>query len=203
MRGLFLTAVLFVLASAAAGDDDVRRFIWEQGNAQAASAWSPAEFREAEKSYLRLVNDGMTSPEVYLNLGAIAVLARDSVTARRAFLAAERITGTTPEIEAGLAAVRRLGQEPAQDWKRLVFKWHYALPYQTRLDFAVYGWCFFWGLLCIYRLYRNFWTGSLVWLSVFAGFLFTVSAAMTFSESRRGGEWVLPEPVHQQQEENK
>lgn len=200
MRGLFLTAAFFVLASAAVGDDDVRRFIWEQGNAQAASAWSPAEFREAEKNYLRLVNDGMTSPEVYLNLGAAAILARDAITARRAFLAAERITGTTPEIETGLAAARRLAQEPVQDWKRIVFKWHYALPHQTRLDFAVYGWCLFWGLLCVYRLHRNFWTGSLVWLSVFAGFLFSVSAGVTFSESHRGGEWMLPEPVPQQEE---
>lgn len=200
MHGLFLIASFLVLACGASADDDVRRFIWDQGNAQAASAWSPAEFREAEKNYLRLVNDGVTSPEVYLNLGAVAVLARDSVTARRAFLAAERITGTTPEIETGLAAVRRLAQEPVQDWKRIVFKWHYALSYQTRIDFAVYGWCFFWGLLCVYRLQRNFWTGSFVWLSVFAGFLFTVSAAMTFSESRRGGEWVLPAPVQQQEE---
>lgn len=200
MRGLFSAAMLFILVFRAEADDDVRRFIWAQAGAQAASAWSPAEFREAEKSYLRLIKEGLKLPEVYLNLGAVAVLAGDPITARRAFLAAERITGTTPEIETGLIAVRRLGQERAQDWKRIVFKWHYALSYQTRLTCAVCGWCLFWGLLMVHRLQRRFWTGSLVWLSVFAGFLFAVSAGLTFSETTRDGEWVLPEPVHQQEE---
>ncbi len=148
-----LLAVFFLSAPLFA-DDAARAFLWEQANAQAASAAKPEEYLKAANTYNRLVADGVRNGPLFLNLGSTLVMAGDGANAAAAFARAERHLGATPETRQGLAAALALrsGRSHADlPWARIAFFWHYAFPCPMRALSALGGWNLFW-LGVLFRL---------------------------------------------------
>jgi len=142
-----LLAVLLSLHLAASADDATRAFLWEQANAQAASAAKPDAYLKAANTYNRLVADGVCNGPLLINLGNALVLAGDGANAAAAFARAERYVGSTPETRQGLIAAAELqtGRKQADlPWARAAFFWHYALPCPLRALAALAGWNLFW-----------------------------------------------------------
>ena len=136
----------------ARADDATRAFLWEQANAQAASASKPEAYLKAANTYNRLVADGVCNGALFINLGNTLVMAGDGANAAAAFARAERYEGSTPESRQGLTAAAELqtGRKQADlPWFRAAFFWHYALPCPMRALAALGGWTLFWfGVLC-------------------------------------------------------
>jgi len=146
-----LAAVLsFVLLFSASlrGDDATRAFLWEQANAQAASAAKPEAYLKAANTYNRLVADGVCNASLFINLGNTLVMAGDGANAAAAFARAERYVGATPETRQGLTAATELqtGRKQADlPWFRTAFFWHYTFPCSMRAFVALCGWALFWA----------------------------------------------------------
>lgn len=145
-------AFISLVASPARADDATRAFLWDQANAQAATALKPDDYLKAANTYNRLVNDGVRNGALFANLGAALVLAGDGANAAAAFERAERYLGDTPETRQGLSAALALQTGRAQadlPWSRTAFFCHFAFPCQIRVLVALCGWCLFWlGVLC-------------------------------------------------------
>ncbi|MCL1920626.1 MAG: hypothetical protein FWG50_06035 [Kiritimatiellaeota bacterium] len=125
-----------------------RQFLWEQANAQAASAATPEDYAKAAATYERLVADGVVDAGLFVNLGNVWVLAGESVKATAAFARAERYRGSSPETRQGMLAAmaRQTGRAQADlPWSRTAFFWHYSLPCNARATVALYGWALFWA----------------------------------------------------------
>ena len=153
------TAALIILLSlalpsvaVAQADMATRQFLWEQANAQAAVAASPEDYAKAAATYTRLVADGAVNADLFINLGAVQVLAGDTLNATAAFERAERYRGSSPEIRQGLLAAR--GQADLS-WFRTAFFWHYSLPCNARALVALSGWALFWAGLFFRLLQRD------------------------------------------------
>ena len=194
-----LTIVLFVLSILLGGtlraDPSTRAFIWEQANAQAATATKPEDFLKAANTYNRLIADGVRNGSLFLNLGNALVMAGDGANAAAAFARAERHLGATPEIRQGLLAAIALQTGRQQNdlpWSRTAFFWHFAFPCQMRTLTALCGWSLFWlGLICRILFKRKaehsparslaetcMLTGGLI------AFVFTASTFMTLVQER-------------------
>ena len=159
--------VLLSLHLSALADDATRSFLWEQANAQAASAATPDAYLKAANTYNRLVTDGVCNGPLLINLGSALVMAGDGANAAAAFARAERYVGATPETRQGLIAAAELqtGRRQADlPWARAAFFWHFALPCPLRAIAALTGWCLF-------------------WLGVFSRILFRAHRAHTFFRS--------------------
>lgn len=133
-------------------------FLWEQANAQATSAATPADYLKAANTYNRLVADGVRNGPLFLNLGNVLVMAGDGPNAAAAFARAERHLGATPETRQGLAAALALqtGRAHADlPWHRTAFFWHYALSAPLRTLAALFGWNLLWLGLLLRRLLRG------------------------------------------------
>jgi len=149
---LSLAAVLTVCSlslspSVLLASNDVRAFIWEQANAQTASADTPEAYLKAANTYNRLVADGVCNGPLFLNLGNTLVMAGDGLNAAAAFARAERYLGATPETRQGISAALALqsGHTHADlPWSRTAFFWHYAFPCPVRVLAALGGWTLFW-----------------------------------------------------------
>lgn len=129
-----------------------RQFLWEQANAQAASAVKPEDYAKAAATYNRLLAEGVVTAPLLMNLGSAQVMAGDSAKAISVFSRAERYAGTTPEIRQGLLASlsKQTGQKQKElPWIRTAFFWHFSLPCQMRTEIALVGWLFFWGGLLV------------------------------------------------------
>jgi len=141
-------AVFFLLpAPFLRASENTRVFLWEQANAQVASAKTPAEYLKAANTYNRLVADGVRNGPLFLNLGSTLVMAGDGLNAEAAFARAERHLGATPETRQGIAASLALksGHTHADlPWSRTAFFWHYAFPCPMRVLAALGGWTLFW-----------------------------------------------------------
>ena len=155
-------SVLFVLCSLAfsiRADDTALTFLWEQANAQTASATKPEDYLKAAKTYTRLVANGVHNGPLFLNLGNTLVMAGDGANAAAAFARAERHLGATPETRQGLAAALALqtGRAYADlPWSRTAFFWHYVFPCPVRVLAALGGWTLFWlGVFCRILLKRR------------------------------------------------
>jgi len=143
---LFLLFLLPALSLRA--DETARTFLWEQANAQAASATKPEQYLKAANTYNRLVADGVRNGPLFLNLGNTLVMAGDGANAAAAFARAERHLGATPETRQGLAAALALqsGRTRADlPWSRTAFFWHFAFPCTMRVLTALGGWTLFWA----------------------------------------------------------
>ena len=155
---LAILLAAFALHASPSVASDANAFIWEQANAQAASAATPYDYLKAATTYNRLVADGARNGPLFMNLGSALVMAGDGANAAAAFARAERHLGTTPETRQGLAAALALqtGRTHVDlPWSRTAFFWHYAFPCTVRAYTALGGWTLFWlGVLC-YILLRN------------------------------------------------
>lgn len=135
-----------------------RQFLWEQANAQAASATRPEDYAKAAATYNRLLADGVVTAPVLMNLGSALVMAGETTKAMSVFSRAERYVGTTPEIRQGLLASlsKQSGQKQKElPWLRTAFFWHFSLPCQMRTRIALVGWMFFWGGLLVRLILRH------------------------------------------------
>lgn len=183
-----LTVILFALSLPVLADDSSRSFLWEQANAQAASAAKPEAYIKAANTYNRLVTDGVCNGALLVNLGNTLVMAGDGANAAAAFARAERYQGASPETRQGLAAAAELqnGHSQAElPWSRTAFFWHYALPCSMRALAALAGWTLFWfGVLVRILLKRSSAHTFLRSLSetcmLTGGLLATAFAASTF-----------------------
>jgi hypothetical protein len=200
VRGLLclLPIACCLLPLALRADDTSRAFLWEQANAQTASAAKPEAYLKAANTYNRLVADGVRNGPLFLNLGSTLTLAGDGANAAAAFARAERHLGATPETRQGLAAARALQTGSARvdlPWSRTAFFWHYAFPCPIRALAALGGWNLFWiGVLCRILLKRR--TGhaflrSLSETCMLTGGLFALvfaaSTLMTLAHERHDG----------------
>jgi hypothetical protein len=159
---LFISLVLFVVVSFFArplcAEYSTRQFLWEQANAQAASATKPEDYAKAAATYNRLQAEGVVTASLLMNLGSALVMAGESAKAVSAFSRAERYVGTTPEIRQGLLASisKQTGQKQKElPWIRTAFFWHFSLPCQMRTRIALVGWLFFWGGLLVRLMKRH------------------------------------------------
>lgn len=151
-----LTAVLLaasaLFSAALRAEDSARAFLWEQANAQAATASVPEDYLKAANTYSRLVAEGARNGPLFLNLGSALVMAGDGANAAAAFARAERHLGATPEARQGLAAAIALqsGREQSDlPWSRTAFFWHFGFPCPMRALTALGGWSLFWaGVIC-------------------------------------------------------
>ena len=197
-RGVFgLLAAALLLSETLWADPastSADRFIWEQANAQAASASKPEAYIESAKSYNRLVANGVKNGPLFLNLGSVLVMGGDGVNAIAAFNRAERYMGATPESRQGLAlalALKSGESHVALPWSRTAFFWHYLFPCQVRVLAMLCGWTLLWlGLFFLILLKRKrgmirrslaetcLVTGALVFL------VFGASVAVTWTQER-------------------
>jgi hypothetical protein len=152
LRCVLLAACGLLSTLSCLADDTSRAFLWEQANTQAAAAVKPDDYIKAANTYNRLVLDGARNGALFLNLGSTLVLAGDGANAAAAYARAERYLGATPETRQGLAAAAalQLGRARADPpWSRAAFFWHFALPCETRVWAALFGWALLWlGVLC-------------------------------------------------------
>jgi len=162
-------------------DYSTRQFLWEQGNAQAAVANKPEEFKKAAKTYERLLADGVVTAPLLLNLGSTYIMAGEPSKAMTTFLRAERYVGSTPEIQQGLLAAlaKQSGDQRKElPWIRTALFWHYSLPCQMRAWIALGAWTLFWLGLFLRLLMRRHNIHTLASLSetgMFVGGLLAVS----------------------------
>lgn len=181
-RGLILVAVICWLGKANAwAQNAAHQFIWEQANAQAATAVNPQDFLAAAQAYNRLINDGVVTAPLLLNLGSALLLAGDGHNAGAAFQRAERLMGATPESRQGLQAALALREGSSQaelPWFRTAFFWHFNMPLALRLKVALGGWLLLWlgvpGCLFWRRRARGLWGRSLSEALVVSGVLLTL-----------------------------
>lgn len=156
---LFITACLLLPAEAPSADESVRRFIWEQANAQAMNAAKPEDYLAAAATYNRLTAEGLHNGLLFINLGNALVMGGDGANAAAAFARAERYVGATPETRHGLAAALTLQSGRRQSdlpWSRVAFFWHYAFSCPVRAMAALAGWAVFWlGALLLILLRRG------------------------------------------------
>lgn len=130
-----------------AADDSSRTFLWEQANAQTASANTPAEYLKAANTYNRLIADGVHNGPLFINLANTLVMAGDGINAAAAYARAERHLGAIPETRHGILASLALqsGRSHADlPWSRTAFFWHFAFPCNVRVLAALAGWTLFW-----------------------------------------------------------
>lgn len=190
-----LLTVSFLLSLSLRADDAARAFIWDQANAQAASAAKPEDYLKAAASYNRLVADGVHNGPLFLNLGNTLVMAGDGANAAAAFARAERHLGATPETRQGLASALALQSGRAHadlPWVRTAFFWHYAFPCTVRTFTALGGWTLFWfGVFCrilLKRRKRHLFLRSLSETFMLTGgliaFVFAASTLMTLTHER-------------------
>lgn len=144
IRGLVFVFLIFLSAGGARGtmDADTRHFVWTQANTLAAHARTPAEYREAARTYLRLTDDGVCNPALLQNLGAVLVMAGNSPQAIQVFERCERLYGISPETEAGSRAafaLRPQNESRSLPWMRTVFYPHYRYACLDRIVVAGVG----------------------------------------------------------------
>lgn len=183
--GLFF---ILLFSCSLRGDDATRTFLWDQANAQAATAAKPEAYLKAATTYNRLVADGVCNGPLFINLGNTLVLAGDGANAAAAFERAERYVGTTPETRQGLTAATELqtGRKQADlPWFRTAFFWHYAFPCSMRTLVALCGWTLFWigvfgYILFSHRRAHSFLRSLSETCMLVGGLIAVVFAASTF-----------------------
>ena len=197
-RGTETVGLLLALAAGtlwAEGPSDAHRFLWDQANAQAATATTPEAYLKAAETYNRLVADGIGNGPLFLNLGNALVMAGDGLNAVAAYNRAERYMGATADTRQGLSAAIALqtGQSRAElPWSRTAFFWHYLFPCSVRVTAALCGWCLLWFGLFLKILLRKrgkptLWrslANTLLVTGALALVIFGASAAITWTHER-------------------
>lgn len=129
------------------------QFAWDRANASIAAAQTRDEFGAAAGYYRELVLDGVRNGPLFFNYGTALLKAGQAENASRAFLRAERYSGSDAEIRHNLLcaeAAAHAGEHPALPWYRLFLFWHYNLDLSTRLALA----CAAVSLLCLALAFR-------------------------------------------------
>ncbi len=146
------------LACVVVGANSADLFVWEQANTLAATASTQQEYVKVANIYNRLVLGGINNGTLFMNLGAVLVMAGDGINAEAAFKRAERYLGATPETRQGLKAALMLREGRASvdlPWSRTAFFWHYAFPCKVRAVTALGGWVLLWSGVLFHILARG------------------------------------------------
>ena len=194
----------------AAESDETHRFLWDQANAQAATASTPDAYLKAAETYNRLVAEGVGNGPLFLNLGNALVMAGDGLNAAAAYSRAERYMGATPDTRQGLAAALALqtGQSRVElPWSRTAFFWHYLFPCSVRVTAALCGWCLLWIGLFVRILLRGrsrqtLWRSladTLLVTGALALVIFGASVAVTWTHERHDAATWSERTFHSQQ----
>ena len=161
LRGSFLLFIAILLSAVSIpqsrADEATARFLWEQANANMASARAPEDYLDAARVYNRLVTDGARNGPLFFNLGTALLLAGDGPNAVAALQRAERYAGSTPEIRTNLKLARAVNARQAEaelPWQRVLFFWHYDLPARVRLVVVLAGWSILWAGVFLRQLTR-------------------------------------------------
>lgn len=128
-------------------------FLWEQANASLSRAATPADFLESARLYRSLLDRDPARPDILRNYGIALLLAERPDEALDAFLRAERLGGSSPDLlhdiraaYAARAAAVDPNAAPSADlpWTRALIPWHYSVPLRHRLLAAAVCWAVFW-----------------------------------------------------------
>lgn len=173
-----------------------QRFLWNQANAQMATAQTPAHFMAAAATYQRLVASGARNGPLFYNLGTAQLRAGQYDQAVGALLRAERYTGSNPEITQNLLiALARddKGAKVAMPWYRFPLFWHYGLSAELRAAMAAGAFAIACILLALWRLGSH--TARQIMFVAWVVFaLFASSVTTTFHQESRADRLRLQEP---------
>jgi hypothetical protein len=152
--GRLSLAVLFTcsLVSIADGQNDLRSsFILEQAYGQLSSAANPTQFLAAAHSYEHLIAGGYVNGPILYNTGTAYLLAGQYTEALHYLTRCERHMGSTWEVLRNREMALKHGSIQAADldWRSVVFFWHYATSYMTRLWTATLSFFFVWLILSL------------------------------------------------------
>ena len=119
------------------------------------TASKPAEFEQAAQALERLIRGGARNGTLFYDYGTMLLMANHPEEAYRAFLRAERYSGSNPQIRHNmLMALSKKGADitvARLPWYRIPLFWHYRLSGRTRLTVAAAAFL----ALCIAILLRR------------------------------------------------
>ena len=146
--------------TASAAPDRARSFLWQQAQAEMASAKTAGDFLRAARVYREVIDGERLSGGVLYNYGTALLLADLPKAAMDAFARAEALDGASPELEnnldLALIAVRQATEgDPEQTWQggagrsalpwyRVPLFWHYRAPVAVRMDALILAWWVLW-----------------------------------------------------------
>ena len=203
LKTLFI-ALMFLCASAHADN-----FLWNQANARMGTASAPHEFAEAATLYRSVIERGANTAPAYYNYGTALLLADAPAAAMDALLRAERLGGTTPDLQRNLdLAITKMaqsedgaGKADAFAWLRTPLFWHYTFSLNTRLLIAIIAFNFVFAMLLsgifVRRSRRHRIIAGLLGIIAFA--LFATSALVSWHQNTAP----LPEPIYAWEGEKK
>lgn len=113
-----------------------RRFLWNEANALAARASTPAGYEAAVERYRDLARLGVRNGPLFYNMGTLLLQAGRKQEAFEALARAECYMGYDPDLRHNMAlalAVDGDERSASVPWNRLVFAWHFGLPLSLRL----------------------------------------------------------------------
>lgn len=183
-RALFM-AFLAGSTIAACGDDRTaasRLFLWEEANARAAQAVTPADFKQAAEQYAELAALGIRHGDLFYNLGVCLLFAGEPREAEQALLRAERYLGRPPDLAQTLALAQQAARgdmATGVPWNRIVWAFHYAIPLGWRLRLAAIGLLLFCVAGAAWRLRRTRRRRHLMNLGLVLLLFFGTSAGVT------------------------
>ena len=138
---LLLLPLMTVFGTAGVADVSLeRQFLWEEANAQMASAQTPADFLRAADTYGRLVQSDVRNGPLFYDLGTAYLKAGRYDDAASLLLRAERYTGSDPDVHRNLLLALAKGKRnppAALPWYRIPLFWHYGIPGTGRMTIAV------------------------------------------------------------------
>ena len=190
--------ILLALTFPARADTSLeRQFLWDQANAQMASAHGDADFLQAAETYRRLANAGACNGPLFYNLGPAFLQAKRYDEATRSFLRAERYLGSDPELAINLELALVRGKSDiagALPWYRVPLFWHYGLAAPLRLHVAVAAFAAAWLGLALMLAGRRTAGRRLLAAALVALALFGSSVVTTFIDESRDkeGDWLKP-----------
>ena len=183
---------LGLLASAAgAATPAEREFVWNEANARMMTAHSASDYLRCAETYQNLVDLDVRNDSLFFNLGTALLGAERYDDAARAFLRAERYSGSAPDITRNLLIARAKQEKlkaPVLTWDRVVLFWHYGLSCSTRGLIAAAAFSLFWIGLAVRLTGRTSLARAVLILSLLGIALFGSSALTTLhqeSDARR------------------
>ena len=181
-RPLVLLIALLLAAAASSRAAGAESFLWEQANASIARASSPEDFLASARLYRQLLDRDASRPLLLQNYGTALLLAERPAEALDAYLRAERLSGTTPDLLHDIRAAYAAQEEGATPpWYRSVLPWHYRLPVRIRILVAAVCWIVFCLSLTPFGVRRL--RRALLVLSLLGFALFASSSALSLHAS--------------------
>ncbi len=154
LKLLILSAGVLIGGAARAALPELE-FIWQQANAQAATAAASNDWRRAALTYQQLADAGVRNGPLFYNMGTAWLQAGEYAAAAAALQRAESYLGGHPDLARNMkiALARGDGRENVEwPWYRFVCAWHFKLSVFRRLQIAAGAFLGIWLALALIRL---------------------------------------------------